>query len=243
MVKGQKKDSNKKNFQFMLTPEKLPILISNRKSDKNIFPEDPLERCNLRWANLFFGVWKSLNENDQGYRKIKLGIIEALKKFGLFGKKTFPSELFELNPTDEILRKVEAFKESPWIPDLRGKKLPWERYDPLLALFDYSSTLFIINKLPRRFNNPVSYKLKVKERLPEILEKMDFKRRKYIPEELLNKWIKLPRNEFIVRLVAYIHGFRPDAFKKYLIRARQEHPDLAKLWKYGMEKVKVISKS
>ena len=202
--------------------EKLPTLITNGESDKNIFPKDLLERCNLRWACLFWGIWRSLNGSDKRYRKIKLGIIEALKKFGLFGVKSFPSELFELNPTDEILRRAVAFKETPWIPDVRGKKLPMEGYAPLIALFDYSSTLFILGKLPRsRFRYRADKFLRVKELLPEILKKMFYKVKNDVPEDILREWIKLSRKELTVRLVAYIHGFglKHDAFRKHLTTA------------------------
>lgn len=89
----------------------------------------------------------------------------------MFGDRTFPSELFELNPTDEILRRAAAFKEVPWIHDVRGKKLPREGYDPLSALFDYSSTLFILAGLPRRFRNPTGRGLAIRGRVPEILKR------------------------------------------------------------------------
>ena len=239
-MKGQRKGSSKKNFPFILTPEKLPNLISNGKSDRNIFPENPLERCNLRWSNLFFGVWNALNENDRRYRKIKLGIIEALKEYGLFGVKTFPSELLELNPTDEMIRRTAAFRETSFIHDVRGKKLPWEGYDPLIALFDYSSTLFILGSLPRRFRNPAAKLLAIKGRLPEILKKMVYKVNNDVPEDKLREWSKhkFSRRELTAKLVAYIHGFKLNAFRKRLTTARKEHPELDKLWrKNGMEKI------
>jgi len=239
-MKRQKIESNKKIFPYILMPEKLPA-IPNGKSVGNILPEDPLERCNLRWSCLFWGIWRSLNESDKRYRKIKLGIIEALKKFGLFGIKSFPSELFELNPTDEILRRAAAFIETPWIHDVRGKKLPWEGYDPLIALFDYSSTLFILGKLPPRLIYRTDRFSWIKERLPEILKKVSYKVKNDVPENILRKWIehKFSKRELAVRLVANIHGIRHDAFRKHLTTARKEHPELDKLWRRnGMEKIK-----
>ena len=240
MIKGQRKDSNKKHFRYILMPEKLPTLIPNGKSVGNVFPEDPLERCNLRWHCLFWGIWRSLNESDKRYRKIKLGIIEALRKFGLFGVKGFPSELFELNPTDEILRRAAAFKETPWIHDVRGKKLPWEGYDPLIALFDYSSTLFILKKLPARNHSREDKFLRIKERLPEVLKKVRYKVRNDVPEDILRRLIehKVSKRELTVRLVAYIHGLTHDAFRKHLTTARKKYPELDKLWrKNGMEMI------
>jgi hypothetical protein len=219
----------------LMKGQRQDLKISNGKSNRNIFPEDPLERCNLRWSNLFFGVWKSLNENDRRYRKIKLGIIEALKKFGLFGDNIFPSELFELNPTDEVLRKVIAFNTSPLIPDLRGKKLPWGKYDSLIALIDYSSILFELRNFPRRYRTP-TYPLKyLKNRLPKILSQISLKKRNDIPDYILKRWISLPKRELTVKLVAYIHGLRPESFQKHLTIARKKYPDLAKWVKHGME--------
>jgi hypothetical protein len=240
VMKGQERHSNQKDFHYIFMPETLPASVTGGESDQNIFPEDPLERCNLRWHQLFWGIWRSLDENDRHYRKIKLGIIEALKKCGLFGGKNFPSELFELNPTDEILRRTAAFYKTPWIHDVRGKKLPWEGYDPLIALFDYSSTFFILHDVKPRFRNPDAKYLAIKERLPEILKKVRYKVRDDVPKDILRSLIKhkVSKRELTVRLVAYIHGLKQDAFRKRLSAARKEYPDLDKLWrKNGMKMI------
>ena len=206
--------------------------------NKNDFPNDPIERCHLRWHGLFFGVWRVLNENDKRYRKIKSGIIEALKEFGLFDDNTFHSDLFKLNPTDEILRKAEAFRTSATIPGLRGKKLPWERYDSLITLMDYSSTFFELRNVPGRFRTPALPLKYLKEHLPKILSQISLKKRSDVPDHLLKKWISLPKRELTVRLVAYIHGLRPESFQKHLTIARKKYPDFAKAVKHGMEMIK-----
>jgi len=243
-MKGQKKDSNKKHFRYILMPEKLPTSSIDGKSDENIFPKDPLERCNLRWHCLFWGIWRSLNESDKRYRKIKLGIIEALKKFGLFGVKSFPSELFELNPTDKILRKTLAFRNSPMIPNLRGKKLPWEKSDPAIAIFDYLCVFGALNKpyndQPlQRIRNPIARKKVVRERLSRIIPVMVYSVSDRIPEELLNECSELPMREMVIRLVAHLHGFKKSgAFRKYLTKGKRNNPSLAQLWEHGIEMIR-----
>jgi hypothetical protein len=143
---------------------------------------------------------------------------------------------FALNPSDEILIRTSGFKASGSFPSLKGKLPPWRRYAPLVALADYSSTLFILGKLLRRARTSPNKFLTIKEHLPEILEKIHFKVKENVPEGVLREWSKYSKREIAVRLVAYIHGLKHDAFRKHLTTARKEHPELDKLWrKNGME--------
>jgi hypothetical protein len=217
-----------------------------KKSDVSIFPQDPLERCNLRWEGLFWGIWSLLNENDKRYRRIKLGIVEALKKVGLFDNRIFESALFERNPTDEILRKTLAFRHSTAIPNLRGKKLPWEKIDPFPLYLDYLHMFAVLNKPYNnqplsKIKNPVAYKKIIRERLSRIIPNMIYNMicrvSDEIPERVVNKCIGKPMREVVITLVAHIYGEKPDTIRKYLTEAKKNDPILALFHKQGMEMI------
>jgi len=204
--------------------------------DERYLPKEPLERCHLRWERLFSGVWNALERYDP---KITLGLLQALKQFGL-ADHIFPSPLllYERNPSDELLRRVIIFEKLAHIPHLRGIKHPETRYDPFFALHDYSVALFGLKDFPRRFRNQTFPMNLVKGRLREILPRMFFAHRKEIPDHLLKRWIPLPQRTLVTRLVAYLHGFSVASFQKYLAEARQKYPNHLKAWMDGYDYTK-----
>ncbi len=213
-------------------PKELPPLQVKTSIGDEKFPEDSLERCHLRWKRLFYGIWRAISRYDP---KLTLGLLQALKQFGLAYDYSFYSQLIEQNPSDEILRRVGIFEKLAHIPNLRGKKFPWKRYDPFIAIIDYSIVLFGLREFPTRFRNP-SYGIKfLKERLQEIVPRMLLVNGKEFPKDLLSKWIRLPRKELVVRLTAHLHGLSVASFRKYLIEARHKYPDYAKSWKEGLD--------
>lgn len=214
----------------------LPTLEVKMSIGDENFPEEPLARCHLRWERLFFGVWKALDKHDP---KITLGLLQALKQFGIADDNFFyPQIVFEQNPSDEVLQRVSIFERLGHIPKLTGKKLPETRYDPFFALHDYSIALFgLRNYRARGYRNPPAALKTLKERIQEILSRMDFVHRKEISETLLNKWIRLRlhKKELVVRLTAHLHGLGVASFRKYLTMATQKYPDYARSWKHGLD--------
>jgi hypothetical protein len=234
-MKGNRKKSSGEIYPVVdVVQTELPSPVED-KLVWEIFPVDPFERCHLRWDRLFFGVWWAIEKYNP---VLTFGLLQALKRFGLANDNVFFPELIEPNPSDEILRRVTNFYNSPKIPNLKGKKLPGKRYDSFIALHDYSITLSELRGLRRKLRNPVSRMLLLRERLPKILSKMLLKRRDNFPEYLLKKWASLPFKEMATRFVAYAHGLRSDSLQKYLHKARREHPIQANLWKNGLDTTK-----
>jgi len=231
----------------VITVKGLPPLEMKMSIGDESFPEDPLERCHLRWERLFFGVWNALDKHDP---KITLGLLEALKQFGLADDNFFyPQIVFEQNPSDEVLQRVSIFERLGHIQKLTGKKLPETRYVPFFALHDYSIALFGLRNFPRRFNNPLHPLKFLKEHISEIRSWMLFDEKvdkeKIPPDDRLKEWThrRLPKGELIirpkreltVRMVAYIHKLKVPSFRKYLTTARQMYPNHARSWKHGLD--------
>jgi hypothetical protein len=234
-MKGKRRKSSGEIYPIVdVVPTELPPPIED-KPVSEIFPDDPFGRCHLRWDRLFFGIWWAI----QRYNPVlTFGLLQVLKRFGLANDNVFFPELIEPNPSDEILRRVTNFYNLPRIPNLKGKKLPEKRYDSFIALHDYSIALFELGDFRRKFRNPVSRMLLLRERLPKILPKMLLKRKQNFPEYLLKKWASLPFKEMAVRFVAYAHGLRSDSLQKYLHKARHEYPIQANSWRNGLATTK-----
>lgn len=108
------------------------------------FPTDPLERSQHRWVDLFFGVLEAIRKHD---RNLAFGIMLALEEAGLaeyHGDLLAPiSGLFELNPSDDILRKTSPFRLAASIPPLRGRVKHGRARPPyLFILMQYYKALF-----------------------------------------------------------------------------------------------------
>jgi len=208
-----------------------PLLGQNNIEQE--LPFHPIDRCHQRWIDLFFGVWRVLYQHDPN---LVHGLLESMRNQGLLDDDFLSGNLFSIDPPDEVLKGVRTFRATAAIPKLRGKVPPWKRYDPIHALFDFQLALRTVSKLTRRPRNPSSKFLTLKERLPEILSKMRFTKRKNVPDLLLRQWVNgnLPPKELTTRLVAHIHGFTPVSFRKYLARARRENPDLAHILRHGI---------
>ena len=223
-----------------------PLEVKMSIGDES-FPKEPLVRCHLRWERLFWGVWNALEKHDPN---ITLGLLQALKRFGVADDNfVYPQVVSEQNPTDEVLQRVSIFEKLAHIPNLKGKKLPETKYSPFFALHDHSITLFGLRNIPRKFNNPTTPLKFLKEHLPEIRSWMLFDEKidkgEIPPDGLLKEWIfgrrpkgelKIrPEREWTVSLVAHLHGLDVTSFRKYLTTARQMYPNLAKLWKHGLD--------
>ncbi len=208
--------------------------MREKKPNKNEFPTDPFIRSYLRWAWLFNGTLRALYKRDH---KLTRGLLESYKQFGLI-KEMFGlglpywRDLYEPNPSDEMLQKTKYFSESAFIPNMKGKKVRWgeeitkllNRIDGVSSFIAYSSILSELKKLPRVWRNPEARLKSIREHLPTIIDKVHFKKGKIIPDPILRDWIvksELPPGELAKRIVAHLHGKKPDAFQKYLSEGKK----------------------
>lgn len=110
---------------------------------KQAFPADPLERSQLRWAGLFFGVLNSIRRSaPELWPRLLLAFEKAgLDVAGWSGDapdlpRSIPQlrkrraalfvahprqDLFALNPTDDVLRAAVRFRAGSALPSLRGR--------------------------------------------------------------------------------------------------------------------------
>ncbi len=209
-----------------------------KKKSQDILPQDPLDRCHRRWKDLFQGILNAIDHYDP---RLFFRLLLSLKEFGLTDNIPYAldGDLVEPNPSDEILRKTATFRGGAKLPSLRGKKIPWKNYDPYNALQDFSWVLFNLNTLPKQFNsirNRNAKLMMIGNRLPMMLEKMNYTVRRKVSEDCLKEWIGLPKREFALRLTAYVHGYgrRHQTFRKQLTRARKMYPIRAEMWKNGV---------
>ena len=205
-----------------------------KKSNESIFPQDPLERCQLRWHALFWGVWKAICEHD---KNLRFGLLEALKEYGFdLLKGSVPeNDPFKANPSDEVLRNGLAFRERATIPNLRGKKPPWKRLDPFLSLEAYSHVLWMLKDLPMNYRARCRW---LKAHLHEILPPIQPTVRKKIPDDDLDNLAIGPGKKTIaLNVTAYLCNMEAEAFRMYLKEARRQFPELARLWKHGLHLV------
>jgi len=219
----------------------------SKKSNGNILPQDPLERCHLRWHCLFWGCVRALNQYDP---KLTVGLFNALEKTGGLtvseDSLTFTGELFDLNPSDDILARAKAFYKNPKFPNLKWQRLPWEKINVSLLFIDYSSILHELNKFPPKFfnyrniNNKKSW---LKDMLPLIFKhvsrhnKEKLEALSEITDWDLIKWARLSKKELAVNLVAHIYILTIPNTRKLLATARRKHPLWAKWWKHGLEMI------
>lgn len=215
---------------------------SGKKSNENTLPQDPLERCQLRWHCLFWGVWKAVFKQGDN---LGFGLLEALKRYGfdLLRGSVPENDPFKPNPSDETLVKAKAFYENPKFPRLKWKRLPWKKLDIYVLFTHYSSILFELNELPSNFSNlrnADSKKRILKNTLPLILKHIPF-----APEIVSNiddrdvaKWAKLSKKDLAVNLVAEIHELSVPNARKNLTLARKKYPEEAIWWKYGLQMIR-----
>lgn len=206
--------------------------------------DDALKRCNQRWCDLFFGVWGALAKHD---RKLIWGLWEELKRVGLADEKTFKSELFALNPSDELLERVKKFRETAEIPNLRGKTRP--KIDPAFALYTYGVTYGAIKDLPRKgYSSPrnqrrgISGNFKqrywaVKDQVAGITDFLHIDR-PVPPDCLLNKWCHLPNSQIALNITAHLFGLEPSSLKRILTQAGHMFPHPTKMARKGLRAIR-----
>lgn len=210
------------------------------KSDEDIFPKTPFERCHLRWHWLFWGVWEAVCKYD---KKLRLGLPEALKKYGLNVEGGVPEQfLFKENPSDDILAKAKAFYENPKIPNIKWQRPPWEKPDVYFFFVHYSSILFELNELPPNFfnlRNPEYRKMILKQKLPLILKHIPFASEMVsnIDDRNVAKWAKLSKKDLAVNLVAHVYEWSVPNARKNLALARKKYPKEATWWKHGLQMI------
>lgn len=189
-------------------------------------PRVALKRCHQKWRDLFFGVLKALEERDP---KLVVGLMEEFKRVGLADEFTFKPDLFDLNPSDEILERVKRLRETIKIASLKGKTR--RRIDPGYAILTYHLVLGAIHDLPRKgFASPRNleggskknfmqrYK-DLKERLPKIgIEGYR------PPDGLIYKWSRLTNKQIAVNIAARLLGLETSTLKKLLSQARKKWP-------------------
>ena len=205
----------------------------SKKSNENTLPQDPLERCQLRWHALFWVVCKAVCEHD---KNLRFGLLEALKKYGFdLNKGSVPeNDPFKANPSDEVLQNALAFREGATIPrNLRGKKPPWKRLDPFLSLMAYYHILWMLKDLPK--NKGARYKW-FKEHLPEILDRI-LLTEKISDDDLEDSFNQPGKKGIALKLTAYLCNMEAEAFRSYLKEARRQYPEMAKACKHGMRLV------
>jgi hypothetical protein len=98
--------------------------MEKKEPNKDVLPQDPLERCHLRWHCLFWGVWKAVCKRD---KNLRWGLLETLRKYGfnLLEGSVPEQDPFKANPSDKVLRNALSFREGATIPILRGRKVVW----------------------------------------------------------------------------------------------------------------------
>ncbi len=200
--------------------------IRNRTTDT----QSDLARCHQRWCYLFFGMWNALGKHDPNLIQ---GLVLELERVGLAHGDSFASELFEINPSDDVLSRAARFHQTGKIPSLRGKTR--QRLSPFLCLQNYSVVLHILRDLPRRVRNPAHRVLLVKERLSKILHWIGASPSRVPTDRQLRDWATLPVRSLTLRLTAHTCGREPNTFRRELSRAKRLYPELARLWKHGCE--------
>lgn len=212
-----------------------------KKSNENILPQGPLERCNLRWHCLFWGVLEVAHKYD---RKLEFALLEALRENGFDLSKGFVPEQdpFKENPSDETLVKAKTFYENPKCPSIKWKRLPSEKPDLLGLFMYYSSILFELEELPSDFfslRNPDNKKMFLREKLPLILEHIPFASEmvSLIDDRDIAKWAKLSKKDLAVNLVAHVFELSVPNARKILTSARKKYPDWDMRWKHGLQMI------
>jgi len=231
--------------------------------EKKDYPQDPLTRCQMRWANLFFGVWQCLLNKDP---VLVRGLHAALKREGLYLSKAVeegaPDYIFAMNPSDEILERSERFKERGIIPKLRRGKGK-ETTPSYNALEEYSYLVFLLKDLRKKLKalpkkRDPSYKLTMKRMM--LKERLERFRERYkglysfyhkkegdpwkdISDERLTELCKFDKGpkELALEILADLYeNITPEGVDKLLDKARKEllknFPKIKEIWeKDGLE--------
>lgn len=161
-----------------------------------------LKRSHRRWRDLFYGVLDALEKRDS---KLVVGLMEEFKRVGLADDSTFTPELFDLNPSDEILQRVKRFKETAKIPSLKGKTR--RRIDPGYTILTYNLVLGAIHDLPRKgFASPRNLEGGSKKNFIQRYKDLKKRLRKigiegyHPPDALIHKWSRLTNKSRLILL-------------------------------------------
>jgi hypothetical protein len=179
------------------------------------------------------GFLHMLKENDY-YR-----LWEALRSVGLADKeKIYYGALFELNPSDDTLRRLRKFYELNTFPNLKGKKRERDFYreDLLDELLDfYYMVLNLIKTLPPKKRPQSRFKALQDRCLPKLLQWVNLQEI-HIDDRLLRSWCglplgsplrqPLPDKRLAEEIVAHICGVNREALRKYLTEAKRKLPDI-----------------
>ncbi len=176
-------------------------------------------------------------------KNLRLGLLETLRQYGfdLLKGSEPENDPFKVNPSDKVLRNAIAFNDGAKIPNLKGKKPPWDRLDPFLSLAAYSHVLWVLKDLPRYSGARHKW---LKAHLPEILTPIQPTVRKKIPDEDLEDLATGPgKKTLAIKLTAYACNMEPEAFRTYLKEARKQFPKMAKVLKHGASLVPSLLRS
>jgi hypothetical protein len=183
-------------------------------------PQSPLERCHMRWSNLFFGIIKCLFDKDPALCQ---GIFKALEREGLRLAK-IDEQVVAVNPSDEILERSANFLQHGTIPRLRrgrGKKAPY----PLNILRHYSFLMYFLKDLPKETRNP-NYKRKMLRERIEQCSKIISCYQTISDRKFDELWMfpKTPK-QMAREIIGELYGKKPESIDKLLDKARKEFPN------------------
>jgi hypothetical protein len=210
------------------------------------FPKHPLERSYKRTVYMWGGFLHMLKKNDY-YR-----LWEALRSVGLADKEEiYYGALFELDPSDDTLRRLKKFYELKTFPKAKGKKRERDVYwgELLDELLDfYYAVLRVIKTLPPR-SKPESRSKALRDRcLPKLLQWVNIQEI-HIDDRLLRRWCGLPLGSSLRRplpdkklaeeIIAHICGIKRETLRKYLTKAKRKVPKI--LLKGMMEPERVLT--
>jgi hypothetical protein len=197
--------------------------------EKNDFPKDPLERCHMRWSNLFWGVYGCLFKKDPALAR---GLKMALEREGIYLHRMH-RQVFAMNPSDEILERLEKFKKNGIIPKLR-RTTGQKSASPLDVFNHYSHLFFCLKNLPKDFKklrNPYNKRRMLKNRL-EGFSKIHRHFKAISDDKLIElcNFSKTPRR-MTLELLAEFYGETLENMDKLLDRARKDFPEYVDAYK------------
>jgi hypothetical protein len=191
-------------------------LMSKEKSKEESFPRLAIDRANERARYIWNGLVRMLKKEDF-YR-----LREALRSVGL-ADETYISleEIFEPNPSDDVLKGLKQFSELKALPNLRGKKPKDLHYEELEEQFDdtllvgYQLVLSQLKTIPRRYGPIRRHKALQDRILPTLpLENNP------VGDNLLRRWGLLPDKRLAEEILAHVYRMNRETIHKYLTRAR-----------------------
>jgi hypothetical protein len=190
--------------------------------EKKDFPRDPLERCQMRWLNLFFGVIKCIFDKDPALCQ---GIFKALEREGLRLAK-IDEQVVAVNPSDEILERSANFLQHGTFPRLRrgrGKKAP----SPPDILRHHSFLMYFLKDLPKETRNPNFKRKMLRERIEQCSKIIS--RYQTISDRKFDELCMFPKTpkQMVLEIIGELYGKKPESIDKLLDKARKEFPNWA----------------